>query len=82
MKIALQVCGRHLALYLQERILEVYSKVLLFQKGLYPEQECRLAETRAIHLSDVIPEVDHRHLVFGLPKKIGLRQRTDRLFRT
>lgn len=35
----------------------------------------RKAETRAMHLSEVLPEVEHRHLVFGLPKKMGLRQR-------
>ena len=40
-----------------------------------PSCLARKAETRAIHLSEVIPKVDHRHLVFGLPKKMGLRQR-------
>ena len=40
-----------------------------------PSCLARKAETRAIHLSEVLPEVEHRHLVFGLPKKMGLRQR-------
>jgi Transposase zinc-binding domain len=35
----------------------------------------RKAETRASHLSEVLPQVEHRHIVFGLPKKMGLRQR-------
>ena len=40
-----------------------------------PSCLARKAETRAIHLSEVLPKVEHRHLVFGLPKKMGLRQR-------
>jgi hypothetical protein len=42
----------------------------------------RKAETRALHLSEVLPQVcvtpaacEHRHIVFGLPKKMELRQR-------
>ena len=49
-----------------------------------PSCIARKAEQTSIQLVERIPQVDHRHLVISLPKKMGLRQRIQedrRLFR-
>jgi hypothetical protein len=40
-----------------------------------PSCLARKAEERSIQLSENVPSVDHRHIVIGFPKKMGLRQR-------
>lgn len=40
-----------------------------------PSCIARKAETTAIHLLERLPDVSHRHIVFSLPKRMGLRQR-------
>jgi Transposase zinc-binding domain len=42
-----------------------------------PSCLARKAEERSLQLSESVPEVDHRHIVVGFPKRMGLRQRIE-----